>query len=71
MIITGSNNLVGFTAVLYIHLARNGMAFPVSKLSFDTKSHHSIPSFVISEAFWSQESWEAEEILPEKLSLED
>lgn len=25
MRITGSNNLVGFTAVLYIHLARNGM----------------------------------------------
>lgn len=42
-----------------MEVKRNWMVFPASKTSLDTKSHQSIPSFVISEAFWSQEIWKA------------
>lgn len=34
---------------------RTGRVFPASVIPSDTKSHQSIPSFVPSEAFWSQE----------------
>lgn len=42
-----------------MEVKRNWVVFPPSKISLDTKSHHFIPSFVISEAFWSQEIWKA------------
>lgn len=39
----------------YVAAKRTRMVFPASVIPSDTKPHQSIPSFVISEAFWSQE----------------